>query len=88
MTNLTNCTNSPLGTLACLKSVDWEVLAEASLVVSASHTWNTSSYTWAPVIDGLFLKKTLSEATVNAPAGGKGSIAIEEGWGMYNAHEG
>jgi hypothetical protein len=88
MTNLTNCTGSPLGTLPCLKSLDWETLAQAALVVAASHTWNTSSYTWAPVIDGSFLKTTLSEATVNAKSGGKGSIGIEEGWGMYNAHEG
>ncbi|TGO30314.1 hypothetical protein BPAE_0006g00540 [Botrytis paeoniae] len=90
MTDLTNCTGAINGTLQCLKSLEWEVLAEAALVVAASHTWNTSSYTWAPVIDGKFLKKTLSEATVNAKGGrgGKGEIAITGGWGMYNAHEG
>ncbi|KAM3086692.1 hypothetical protein ACMFMG_000817 [Clarireedia jacksonii] len=88
MTNLTNCTGSPLGTLPCLKSLEWETLAQAALVVAASHTWNTSSYTWAPVIDGTFLKSTLSEAMVNAEDGGRGRIGIEKGWGMYNAHEG
>ncbi|ESZ97944.1 hypothetical protein SBOR_1667 [Sclerotinia borealis F-4128] len=92
MTDLTNCTGATHGTLQCLKSLDWEVLAEAALVVAASHTWNTSSYTWAPVIDGSFLKRTLSEATVNAADGdgdgGKGKIKILGGWGMYNAHEG
>lgn len=90
MTDLTNCTGAINGTLQCLKSLEWEVLAEAALVVAASHTWNTSSYTWAPVIDGTFLKKTLSEATVNAKGGrgGKGELAITGGWGMYNAHEG
>lgn len=90
MANLTNCTGAINGTLPCLKSLDWEILAEAALVVAASHTWNTSSYTWAPVIDGTFLKRTLSEATVNAASGngGKGEISILGGWGMYNAHEG
>ncbi|KAI9640798.1 hypothetical protein NHQ30_010638, partial [Ciborinia camelliae] len=90
MTHLTNCTGATNGTLQCLKSLDWKILAEAALVVAASHTWNTSSYTWAPAIDGKFLKKTLSEATVNAEGGngGKGDIAILGGWGMYNAHEG
>ncbi|KAG4029838.1 hypothetical protein MFRU_014g01340 [Monilinia fructicola] len=90
MTNLTNCNGAINGTLQCLKSLDWKVLAEAALVVAASHTWNTSSYTWAPVIDGTFLKKTLSEATVNAVGGngGRGKIKILGGWGMYNAHEG
>ncbi|RAL63259.1 hypothetical protein DID88_004336 [Monilinia fructigena] len=71
MINLTNCNGAINGTLQCLKSLDWKVLAEAALVVAASHTWNTSSYTWAPVIDGRFLKKTLSEATVNAVGGEK-----------------
>ncbi|EDO01947.1 hypothetical protein SS1G_04422 [Sclerotinia sclerotiorum 1980 UF-70] len=90
MTDLTNCTGAINGTLQCLKSLDWEVLAEAALTVAASHTWNTSSYTWAPVIDGKFLKRSLSDATVNAKGGngGRGQFAILEGWGMYNAHEG
>ncbi|QSZ30110.1 hypothetical protein DSL72_004630 [Monilinia vaccinii-corymbosi] len=90
MTDLTNCTGAINGSLQCLKSLDWGVLAEAALVVAASHTSNTSSFTWAPVIDGRFLKKTLSEATVNAAgdSGGKGKIGILGGWGMYNAHEG
>lgn len=50
------------GSLACLKEADVQTLRDASLVVDASHTYNTSSYTWAPVIDGRFLTKRLAEA--------------------------
>lgn len=39
-----------------------QALRNASLVVDASHTYNTSSYTWAPVVDGRFLTMRLSEA--------------------------
>lgn len=39
-----------------------QALRDASLVVDASHTYNTSSYTWAPVVDGRFLTMRLSEA--------------------------
>lgn len=41
-----------------------QALRDAALVVDASHTYNTSSYTWAPVIDGRFLTKRLSEIEV------------------------
>lgn len=70
------------GSLACLKSADLQTLRNASLAVAASHTYNSSSYTWAPVIDGQFLTKTLSEAAA------AGEVNMEYGWGMYNTHEG
>lgn len=70
------------GSLACLKQADLQVLRDASLAVAASHTYNSSSYTWAPVIDGEFLTKTLSEAAA------AGEVNMEYGWGMYNTHEG
>ncbi|PSR80824.1 carboxylesteras-like protein [Coniella lustricola] len=68
--------------LACLKAADVGTLVNASLVISASHTYNTSSYTWAPVIDGRFLTMPLSEAVH------KGLVNMQNGWGMYNTHEG
>lgn len=68
--------------LRCLKEADVQVLREASLELSASHTYNTSSYTWAPVIDGEFLREPLSEATKC------GRVNVEDGWGMYNLNEG
>jgi carboxylesterase type B len=77
---LTNCTGPQ--SLACLKAIDAGVLTLAALQISASHTYNTSSYTWAPVIDGSFISQPLSEATL------KGDVNIDFGFGMYNTHEG
>lgn len=69
--------------LACLKAADVQTLREASLTISASHTYNTSSYTWAPVIDDVFLTLPLSQAGENILANLPGGA-----WGMYNTHEG
>jgi len=80
LVNLTGCIGTD--SLKCLKSVDVQVIREASLQISGSQTYGTSSYTWAPVVDGKFLIQTLSEATM------KGEVNIEVGWGMYNTHEG
>lgn len=60
---LVGCGTGP-GSLACLKTADLQTIRNASLVIDASHTYNTSSYTWAPVIDGRFLTKRLSEIEV------------------------
>lgn len=68
--------------MKCLKEVDVQVIREAALEISGSHTYNTSSYTWAPVVDGRFLTQSFSEATR------KGEVNIEVGWGMCNTHEG
>ncbi|CAL3969433.1 unnamed protein product [Diplocarpon coronariae] len=77
---LSGCANGDkLDSLACLKKADVQVLRTASLAISGSHTWNTSSYTWAPVLDGVFLSRALSEVD---------EVDIEVGWGMYNTHEG
>jgi carboxylesterase type B len=84
LANLTGCAgyNRASETLGCLKSVDVQKIRDASLVIGASHTWTTSSYTWAPVIDGTFLVETLTETAI------KGSLNTEVVWGMYNTHEG
>ncbi|KAL9086747.1 MAG: hypothetical protein Q9159_003966 [Coniocarpon cinnabarinum] len=78
--NMTGCTGP--NSLGCLKQADLQDLSTAALAISASHTYNTSSYTWAPVIDGIFLTQLLSSATAN------GEVNIDLGWGMYNLHEG
>lgn len=80
LARLTNCTGP--GSLRCLKTVDVQTIRTAALQISYRHTYNTSSYTWAPVIDGSFLRQPLSEATA------RGEVNIAEGWGMYNLHEG
>lgn len=68
--------------LRCLKSADVQTLREAALYVSGSQTYNVSSYTWAPVIDGDFIQQPLSEATR------QGKVNIDHGFSMYNLHEG
>ncbi|KAJ5348991.1 hypothetical protein MYU51_011737 [Penicillium brevicompactum] len=83
LANLTDCTRAQKQkTLACLKSVDVQKIRDANLIISASNTWTTSSYTWAPVIDGEFLVETLTE-TLNG-----GGVNTQFVWGMYNTHEG
>ena len=84
LATLTGCAsyNHADETLACLKSVDVQKIRDASLIIAASNTSTTSSYTRAPVIDGTFLVETLTD-TVS-----KGSLNTEFVWGMYNSHEG
>ncbi|PYH95768.1 alpha/beta-hydrolase [Aspergillus ellipticus CBS 707.79] len=81
LTDLTGCTNAT-DTLTCLKTIDVQTIRDASLVIDDSHTYTTSSYTWAPVIDGDFLIDTLTDAI--------DTDSLETGliWGMYNTHEG
>ncbi|KFY70392.1 hypothetical protein V499_09209 [Pseudogymnoascus sp. VKM F-103] len=80
MAKLTGCEGK--NSLACLKAVDVQTLRDASLIVSGSHQYNTSSNTWAPVIDGKFLTQSLTDATR------KGEVNIDFGFSMYNSHEG
>jgi carboxylesterase type B len=80
LANLTGCSGP--NSLQCLKTVDVQAIRNASLTISGSHTYDTSSYTWSPVIDGTFLTRPLSSATAN------GQVNIDYGFGMYNLHEG
>ncbi|KAJ6014896.1 alpha/beta-hydrolase [Penicillium herquei] len=83
LVNLTGCSghSRDSDTLSCLKSVDVQAIRDASLVIDDDNTYTTSSYTWAPVIDGVFLVDTLTEAV-------SGTLNTEYVWGMYNTHEG
>ena len=69
-------------TLACLKAADVQAIRDASLYVTTTHVYNTSSYTWAPVIDGKFLPRRLTQAV------GEGKVNARVGFGMFNTHEG
>ncbi|KAK3117094.1 hypothetical protein LTR53_001899 [Teratosphaeriaceae sp. CCFEE 6253] len=80
LAHLTNCTGP--SSLQCLKTADVHTLRTAARVISSSHIYNTSSYTWAPVIDGTFLRQPLSQATA------QGKVNVDYGFGMYNLHEG
>lgn len=82
LVNLTGCNDKGEDSLKCLKGLDVQRIREASLQISGSGTYGASSYTWAPVVDGVFLRETLTEATR------KGEVNIETRWGIYNTHEG
>ncbi|KAI5198489.1 carboxylesterase [Aureobasidium subglaciale] len=80
LAELTGCSGP--NSLQCLKTIDVQTIRNASLIISGSRTYNTSSYAWSPVIDGTFLTQPLSSATA------KGNVNIDYGFGMYNLHEG
>jgi carboxylesterase type B len=80
LAELTHCAGP--NSLQCLKTIDVQAIRSAALYISYSHTYNTSSYTWAPVIDGNFIRQPLSQATA------RGEVNVDYGWGMYNLHEG
>lgn len=73
---LVGCGTGP-DSLSCLKTADVQTMRDAALVIDASHTYNTSSYTWAPVIDGRFLTKRLSDIEV-------GEVNIEYGCELFS----
>jgi len=81
LANLTGCADVE-DSLACLKTVDVQAIRNASLIIDSDHTYTTSSYTWAPVIDGSFLQEDL------AVEAAQGRINPDLVWGMYNQNEG
>ncbi|ORY62210.1 carboxylesterase [Pseudomassariella vexata] len=85
LASLTDCTGPD--SLKCLKSLDVQTLRNASLIVGNSHTYNTTSYSWGPIIDGEFLTQPLSAATAANQSDGSG-VNIQLAFSMYNTHEG
>jgi carboxylesterase type B len=81
LANLTGCAAVP-DSLRCLKEVDVQTIRDASLVITDSHKWTTSSFTWGPVLDDDFLTTPLSEAT-RSPL-----PHLSAGFAMFNTHEG
>ena len=81
LVSLTGCSKK-IDTLACLKSTDVQTIRNASLIVGASHTYNTSSYTWAPVSDDSFIREPLTEAVRERRTN------TDLGFTTYNLHEG
>jgi carboxylesterase type B len=68
--------------VACIKSVDVQKLRDISLQLSSSHTYNTSSYTWSPVVDDSFLTRPLTEVI------SKGRLNADFVMASYNLNEG
>ncbi|KAL1650785.1 hypothetical protein SLS58_000903 [Diplodia intermedia] len=71
------------GSLACLKAADVQAIRDASLAISALNKNTTSSFNWAPVVDGDFLRSPLS--AVRTLGGGAGVAVV---WSSFNTHEG
>ncbi|KAM7219133.1 carboxylesterase [Rhypophila decipiens] len=69
-------------TLSCLKSLPVQSILTAAEYIAASHTYTTSSYTFAPVIDGRFLPRTLTQAISSLFLNSETILAT------YNTHEG
>ena len=78
---MTGC-GTAADSLACLKSVPTETIRNASLVIDLSHLYNTTSYTWAAVIDGDFIQEPLTNATSS------GRVNADIVYETYNTHEG
>ncbi|EJT78596.1 hypothetical protein GGTG_03695 [Gaeumannomyces tritici R3-111a-1] len=90
------------GRLACLKAADVQVIRDASLAIADSHLHNTSTFTWAPVLDGRFLRRPLSSiassvdtttTTITTTPDKEGEeerrrAAAPAVFAMYNTHEG
>jgi carboxylesterase type B len=66
----------------CLKDADLQVLRTAALKIADSHALTTSSYTWAPFLDGEFLAEELTEVVSNQ------QVNAESVFTTYNLHEG
>lgn len=79
MAHLVGCSGPH--SLQCLKNTNLSLLQNASLLISNSNIYTTSTFTWAPVIDGVFLKKPLSQAT-------SVDLNVDVAWGIYNSLEG
>ncbi|TDZ12925.1 Carboxylesterase patB [Colletotrichum spinosum] len=70
------------GSLTCLKGADVQAIRDASLAISSSRQYTTSSFAWAPVVDGDFLAEPLSEAAA------AGRVNMELAFALHNTHEG
>ncbi|KAH9902289.1 putative carboxylesterase [Xylariomycetidae sp. FL2044] len=95
--NLTGCAagaGDDSESLRCLKRADVQAIRDASLAVVDMHKYDTTTFGWGPVIDGVFLKMPLSEMVKNNNKSKKtmknknGKATIQYGFSMYNEHEG
>ncbi|CAG8960762.1 hypothetical protein HYFRA_00002299 [Hymenoscyphus fraxineus] len=80
LVSMTGCSGD--GSLKCLKTIDFGIISDAAASIAAEAKYSANYFAWAPVIDGEFLKISLSEAVRN------GGMDFESGWGMYNTLEG
>lgn len=53
LVNITGCAGKH--TLKCLKALDVQAIRDANLIIRNNNEYTTSSFNWAPVIDGSFI---------------------------------
>ncbi|KFA68035.1 hypothetical protein S40285_09584, partial [Stachybotrys chlorohalonatus IBT 40285] len=80
LASLTDCSGPD--SLTCLKQVDLQKLRDATQTILNMNKYTTSYFTWAPVIDGEFLREPLSTATA------AGRVNTKVAFAMHNSHEG
>jgi carboxylesterase type B len=68
--------------IACLKNVDVQTLRDVNLPLTTSHQYTTSTFTWGPVIDDVFLSSPLSDVVQS------GKCNAEAVMTSYNLREG
>lgn len=78
----TNSGGDGATTLDCLRGLELGAIVNASAAVARRYM--SPHYVWAPVIDGSFLTRTLTEAL----AGETTPIDAELVWGLFNSDEG
>ncbi|KAF2270963.1 putative carboxylesterase [Lojkania enalia] len=66
----------------CLKGADLQAVREASLKLTTSRQYTTSTFMWGPVIDGGFLTEGLASVVRS------GELNAEAVFSTYNLHEG
>jgi carboxylesterase type B len=79
--SLTGCGDAE-DSVECIKNIDIQRIRDAALTMSNDHIYNTSSFTWAPVVDRDFIQTTLTEAIK------RGRMNADFAMSTFNAHEG
>lgn len=79
MVNMTGCGGPD--SLDCLKRAPLATLQAANTEIVGSQLYGSSQYTWAPVIDGIFLPKPVSNVSFS-------DINAHVVFSMYNTREG
>jgi len=73
LVNMTGCATED-DQLKCLKAVDVQAILDANQIINNANEYTTSSFNWAPVIDGEFIKERLSVQSKEGRINGQNQI--------------
>jgi carboxylesterase type B len=73
LVNMTGCATEH-DHLKCLKAVDVQAILDANQIINNANKYTTSSFNWAPVIDGEFIKERLSVQSKEGRLNGQNQI--------------